>query len=872
MIRPTPILPRAAARALCAALPAFALAACAGGDPAAPGASAAVGASATLAVATPATSPAARVAPTFHLAPVLLDEPPDAADATRLAHAAAARNGRGPAELDAPHRQPVPAEFAGLSTRRLLPSTLESIRREGRADGADAPAGAAPLAAGTVVATYSPAQIRAAYGLPALPAAGTTLTAAQAAQFGAGQTVYVVAAQHDPNVAAELATFSQKFGLPACAGASLAPGAALPLAPAGAGCTLALAYVTGGGALTATAPAYDAGWATEIALDVQWVHAIAPLARIVLIEAPDAGVNTLAAAVGLANAMGPGVVSMSFGAPEGSWTGSLDGAFAGAGMTYLAATGDNGTDVEWPAVSPRVLGVGGTSLTWTGVAPRAETAWSGSGGGVSQYVALPAWQGAAVPGFGSAPRRAVSDVSMNADPTTGQYVAVLAPGATTASWVSAGGTSLSTPQWAGLIAVANALRAQAGLAPVGAVSATLYGLSQQAGYAQAFNDVAAGSNGTCTGCTAGLGFDLPTGLGSPNATALFGQIAAPPPPVAPGVASTSVAGTAGVSLAFTLTANAPHAVAWALANAPSGMAVDASGRVTWPVPVAGSYAVTAVATDTTTGLRGQGTVAVSIQPPAPPTVAGATVSGTAGTAVAYAVVWSGPNPVTWTFAGAPAGVSISTAGVLAWSAPVAGSYAVTVTARDTKTGLSGSGVVTLAIAAPKAPTVAGGSVSGVAGRALSFQASATAPNPVSWTLSGAPAGMSIAATGVVSWAAPVAGRYAVKATAKDTKTGLSGSGSYTVTIAPPGPVLSATALTGVAGRPLSGTIAVSDATSTSVSLTISGVPPGMTFAPVAGAVNVSWPAPVAGSYTLRISAKDGNGLTAAASVPVTISR
>jgi subtilase family serine protease len=92
-------------------------------------------------------------------------------------------------------------------------------------------------------------------------------------------------------------------------------------------------------------------WATEIALDVQWAHATAPLARIVLIEAPSASVNDLLGAINLANAMGPGVVSMSFGAPEGDWVVSIDSAFSAADMTYVAAAGDSGKGVSWPSSS-----------------------------------------------------------------------------------------------------------------------------------------------------------------------------------------------------------------------------------------------------------------------------------------------------------------------------------------------------------------------------------------------------------------------------------------------------------------------------------------------------------------------------------------
>ena len=120
----------------------------------------------------------------------------------------------------------------------------------------------------------------------------------------------------------------------------------LPLASASTdGCTFSVVYATSSGGMTASAPAYNSGWATEIALDVQWVHATAPMARIVLIEAPDSGIASIANAVALANAMGPGVVSLSLGANEGSWVSSVDSVFYGTGMSYAAATGDNGKGV-----------------------------------------------------------------------------------------------------------------------------------------------------------------------------------------------------------------------------------------------------------------------------------------------------------------------------------------------------------------------------------------------------------------------------------------------------------------------------------------------------------------------------------------------
>jgi hypothetical protein len=810
--------------------------------------------------------------PAFHLAPVLLDEPGDAdmADPAASAHRA-------------PHTQAVPPEFAHLSTRGLTLQGLESARRlralgVAAGSGEGAPGGAvAPLATSGTVTTYTPAQIRAAYGLPALPATFTSLSAAQAAQLGAGQTIYIVNAMHNPDVAAELSAFNQRFGLPACTTKAIASGATLPLAAASTtACELSVVHNTTSATLTSTAPRYDAGWATEIALDVQWAHATAPLARIVLIEAPDASLDGLLGGVKLANAMGPGVVSMSFGATEGNYTASVDAAFAGTGMSYLAATGDAGTEVSWPAVSPKVVAVGGTTLTWSGSGARAETGWSLTGGGMSAYTATPSYQTSAVPGMGSPARRMVADVGFNADPNSGQYIAVMTPGSATVNWTSAGGTSLSTPQWAGLLAVANAMRLQGGKTLLGAPHGLLYGqIGAVSGtYASVFADVTQGSDGSCGTCSAKTGYDQLTGLGTPNVTSLLtvlsGATIAPTPPV---VAPATISGKVGTALTFTVSVSAPNPVTYTLSGAPAGMAIASTGVVSWPTPVAGNYSVTVTAKDSKTGLSGQGVYTVSIAAPAPPVVTSASVSGKVGTALSYTVAVSAPNPVTWTLTGAPSGMTISTAGVLAWASPVAGTYAVTVSAKDTKTALSGSGKITLTIAAAAAPAVGSASISGKVGTALSFGVTVSAPNPVTWTLSGAPSGMAISSTGVVSWASPVQGSYTVTVTAKDTKTSLSGTGTLTITIASAtaaGPVITASAMNGVVGKPLTGTIGISAPGTTSLSVSISGAPLGMSFSMSGTNLAVSWASPVAGSYGLKVSVTDSSGRTTQATVPVTI--
>ncbi|PVX36930.1 S53 family peptidase [Janthinobacterium sp. 78] len=806
--------------------------------------------------------------PMFHAAPMLLDAP-DGRDSGNSSGSAHWR----------PHMQRVPGTMAEMSTRRLTAQKIAAAEQTAQniaplLDGGAADI-AAPMAGSSVMATYSPAQIRAAYDLPALPAAGTALTPAQAAQLGAGQTIYIVDAMHNPNAAAELAIFNQKFGLPACTTKAIATNATLPLPPAStSGCEFSVVYNTPSSTMTATAPAYNSGWAMEIALDVQWAHATAPLARIVLIEAPDASVNSLLGAVRLANLMGPGVVSMSFGAVEGNWTASVDSAFTGKNMTYLAATGDSGSSVSWPSVSPNVLAVGGTTLSYSGTGTRSEAAWSGTGGGISAYTALPSYQSASnVPGMTGLLRRNVADVAFNADPATGQYTAVMAQGSSTASWLSIGGTSLSTPQWAGLIAIANASRALQAKTALGLAHTTLYGqiATVPGTFASSFADITRGSNGTCSVCTARVGYDPLAGLGTPNVKSLLASLSGmPAAPVAPVVTGVSISGMVGTPLSFTVSASAANPLSYTMLGAPAGMSIAATGVVNWTAPVAGSYAVTMVARNTVSGLTGQAGYKIVIAPQPAPVVAAGAVTGKVGTALAFTVSVTAPNPVSYTLAGAPAGMSISSAGLVSWAAPLAGKYAVTVTAKDSKTGLSGKGIYTVAIAAPLPPVVTAASVTGKPGVALSFASTVVAPNPVTYTLSGAPAGMAISAAGVVSWAKPVLGTYSVTIIAKDSKTGLSGQAVTTVKIAAAGPTITAAAMKGVAGKAMSGSIVLTAPGATSLRISIDGAPLGMQFSMSGLTITATWPQPVAGSYTLKVVALDNNGLTAQLNVPVNV--
>jgi subtilase family serine protease len=443
------------------------------------------------------------LSPTFQLAPALPPEPSDV-DA----------DGSGASALQAPGE--VGNEVAAtLGSSGLGAHVLASSGNGERGVGANAAAGSTTY--------YTPAQIRAAYGLDALPGAP--------AYQGAGQTIAIVGAYHNADIARELSTFTQKFGLPACPTLNIAASAPLPLAKAGSSCTLSTVYATSAGVMSSRAPGTHAGWKTESSLDVQWAHAIAPLARIILVEAASAADGDIQGAIALAGKLGASVVSMSFGAGEFSGQSARDRLFQAAGVSYVASTGDKGRGVSWPAVSAQVLGVGGTTLAASG-GSRSETGWSGSGGGLSAFNAAPAWQAALkvtnTDGSVTAPRsRALPDVAFNADPNSGQMLFIVNLNGSS-GWVIAGGTSVSAPQWAGLLAVANALRAGAGKPALGNLSPAFYrAITGNATlYSKDLYDVLSGKNGTCKGCSASANYDLVTGLGTPKGAALIAQLAA----------------------------------------------------------------------------------------------------------------------------------------------------------------------------------------------------------------------------------------------------------------------------------------------------------------------------------------------------------
>lgn len=335
-----------------------------------------------------------------------------------------------------------------------------------------------PLLVSSTPGGYTPAQVRAYLGLT-----GT----------GAGQTIAVVTAYDAPHAAADLATFNKHFGL---------------VAPP----SFRKVNQSGGTKL----PRADAGWALEAALDLQWAHAVAPDAALLLVEASSSALSNLLAAVTWAAAQpGVAVISGSFGTSEFSKQGGQDARCKLTTGVCLFASGDRGNPGTYPATNPWALGVGGTTLQLDDDgAVASETAWSGSGGGVSLYAPKPGYQN----GVTTAARRTSPDVAYDADPATGfpVYSSTAYDGQT--GWFQMGGTSAGAPQWAGILAAANQLRKGLGKGPLAAATSTGATPFHSALYAKRpVTDITVGSNGSCGAlCTAAVGYDAVTGLGSPR--------------------------------------------------------------------------------------------------------------------------------------------------------------------------------------------------------------------------------------------------------------------------------------------------------------------------------------------------------------------
>jgi subtilase family serine protease len=320
---------------------------------------------------------------------------------------------------------------------------------------------------------------------------------------GAGQIIAIVDAYHDPHALSNLNTFNAQYGYPAlttCTSLSQTGPCFMQADPQG-------------------TPTVNSGWVLEESLDIEWAHAEAPGAKIVLVEAASNSNTNLFNAVSYANSLGATEVSMSWGGGESSGETAFDVDMAHAGTFYTASAGDSGHGAEYPAASPNVIAVGGTTLNGCSGTScsgfSSETAWSGSGGGASAYEAIPGYQsGYTGPVYGASAissltgaKRGIPDVSFDANPNTGVSVYDSTKYQGQSGWFTLGGTSVGAPDWAGILA-AGAAAGKTALQGDGSI----YG----GGYTTNLRDITSGTNGTCgTDCTAGTGYDLVTGLGSP---------------------------------------------------------------------------------------------------------------------------------------------------------------------------------------------------------------------------------------------------------------------------------------------------------------------------------------------------------------------
>ena len=416
----------------------------------------------------------------------------------------------------------VPTSAATVHTTATLaaPTPPFKVRSFGkRSDGTPLVSSASPIG-------LAPATIGAVYDLKTglLSPSGTA---------GAGQVIAVVDAFHDPDALSDLNVFNAEYGYPALDACASAP----PFTATTGACFY---QVDPEGT-----PAVNSSWTVEESLDIEWAHAEAPGATIVLVEAESQSTANLLDGVDWADENGATEVSMSWSSPESSGETSLDSLFdatstsTGAPILYTASAGDDGHAAAYPAASPDVIGVGGTTLNGCNGTSCAgftsETAWSDSGGGVSVYEKIPAYQSAYDgPVYGESSggisaltggMRATPDVSFDADPNTGVSVYDSTAYMSQSGWFTVGGTSVGSPNWAGILAVGE----KSGAALQSAQQ--IYG----GGYGSFLRDVTSGTNGSCgTDCAAGTGYDLVTGLGSPMDYPPFGD---PPGGATPAPAS-----------------------------------------------------------------------------------------------------------------------------------------------------------------------------------------------------------------------------------------------------------------------------------------------------------------------------------------------
>ncbi len=346
---------------------------------------------------------------------------------------------------------------------------------------------------------YGPVQFHTAYQLPCTPGGPVQAVCTTPSSYGPATVAIVDAGGYSSSSGTlqdDLQAYDSYYNLPACTAAN--------------GC---LTVVNQSGATSPLPPNVSSGWSTEMAMDVQVAHLVCQTCKIVLVEANDDTIANIAAAEATAASYNPVAISNSWGSSTD--TTAYDSYFKRKGVAVLAATGDAGTDTNgqsWPADIPEVVAVSGTTLqlntnnTWA-----SETLWSGSGGGCSVNYTAPSWQ-TSLPNWATSGcsngGRAFGDIAADANPSTGAAVYI------NGAWYEVGGTSLATPLVAAMYALEGGMSSS-----VNAVGTLYKNYSSSV-----FHDITSGSD--CTGsnqlnCTAGVGFDVPSGLGAPYGLGAF---------------------------------------------------------------------------------------------------------------------------------------------------------------------------------------------------------------------------------------------------------------------------------------------------------------------------------------------------------------
>jgi kumamolisin len=329
----------------------------------------------------------------------------------------------------------------------------------------------------------TPASIACIYGL-VKPVTGCNPLTVSALSTGGTKTIAIVDAYNAPNAAADLAYFSSYFGLPAA--------------------NFQVVYASASGVQN-TPPPYDAGWELEISLDIQWSHAMAPNAKIILVEANSNSFADLFGAVQVASNLvalgGGGEQSHSWGGTEFSGENNYDTYFTTSGIVYFVSSGDS-PGTEYPSASPNVVAVGGTSISRNPVTGNfvGEATWSLAGGGPSKYESRPSYQSTISKIVGNA--RGIPDVSAVANP----YTPVFIYDSDAGGWVLVGGTSVASPVVAGITNFIGSFRSSTN-------AELTYDYKNQTKY----NDIVQGYCGPYAAYWADRGWDYCGGIGSPAA-------------------------------------------------------------------------------------------------------------------------------------------------------------------------------------------------------------------------------------------------------------------------------------------------------------------------------------------------------------------